>query len=432
MNTFQITVVGVFLFILVIGVLIFSGVLPGFRAPEGGAGGTVVWWGTVPKDTMDALLSNFRNVHKTDFTLVYEAKDPRTLETDLVNALAVGKGPDIVSLPQDLIYKQGDKVWPIPYETLPLRTYQDTFTRGSEIYLAPTGILGLPLTVDPLVMYYNQDLLTNARLATVPKTWKELGEDLKVLVNADARNNIARAGIALGQFNNVPHAKDILATLLLQAGNPIIDASVMPPKVLLKEALGFARPPAGEALAFFNNFSDPTNSLYSWNSSLPDARQSFLRGNLALYIGYASEFDTLRKQNPQLNFDVAALPQREGSVREVVGGNFTALSVLNASHNKNTALQVAYLLTSADFATTLNNELRLAPVRNDVLRSLPPDPTLSVFYNSAIIARSWLDVAPMPTEEIFRALSDDTRSGKYTVDEALVRAQSQMEQLIKK
>jgi ABC-type glycerol-3-phosphate transport system substrate-binding protein len=206
----------------------------------------------------------------------------------------------------------------------------------------------------------------------------------------------------------------------------------MPPKVLLKEALGFARPPAGEALAFFNNFSDPTNSLYSWNSSLPDARQSFLRGNLALYIGYASEFDTLRKQNPQLNFDVAALPQREGSVREVVGGNFTALSVLNASHNKNTALQVAYLLTSADFATTLNNELRLAPVRNDVLRSLPPDPTLSVFYNSAIIARSWLDVAPMPTEEIFRALSDDTRSGKYTVDEALVRAQSQMEQLIKK
>jgi ABC-type glycerol-3-phosphate transport system substrate-binding protein len=381
---------------------------------------------------MQPLLAPVQDAHQKEFTLVYVAKDPRRLESELLEALALGKGPDIVSMPQDLLYRQSDKLWPIPFETFPLRTFQDTFTRGSDIYVNATGVLGLPLTVDPLVLYYNQDLLANARLATVPTTWKGLGNDLKVLVKADARNNIAQAGIALGQFNNIDHAKDILVTLMLQAGNPVVDYAQTPPRAVLKEALGFAKPPAGEALNFFNLFSDPTNSLYSWNSSLTEARQSFLRGQLVMYLGYASEYAKLREQNPQLNFDVAAMPQREGSVRDVVAGNFSALSILNASRNKATALQVAYLLTGSSFAKSMSDKLLLPPVRNDLLRQAPTDPAAAVFYQSAIITRSWLDPAPAATGDIFRTLAEDTRSGKLDANQALLRANSQLEQLMQK
>ena len=52
MNGFQLTLVGIFIFLLVLGVLIFSGILPGFRAPQGGIGGTVTWWGTLPSATL--------------------------------------------------------------------------------------------------------------------------------------------------------------------------------------------------------------------------------------------------------------------------------------------------------------------------------------------------------------------------------------------
>lgn len=432
MNTFQVTFIGIFIFILIIGVLIFAGILPGFRAPSGGVGGTVVWWGTVPEDTVQPVLAPLQDAHKDEFTLVYVYKDPRRLESDLLEALALGKGPDLVSMPQSLLYRQSDKLWPIPFETFPLRTFQDTFTRGSDIYINQNGVLGLPLTVDPLVLYYNQDLLANARLATVPATWKELGDDLKVLVKSDSRNNIAQAGIALGQFNNIDHAKDILVSLMFQAGNPVVDASQNPPKPVLKEALGFAKPPAGEALNFFNLFSDPTNSLYSWNSSLTEARQSFLRGQLVMYLGYASEYARLREQNPQLNFDVAAMPQRENSVRDVVMGNFSALSVLNASGNKATAVQVAYVLTGAAFAKAFSEQVALPPVRNDLLRQLPNSPAAAVFYKSAIITRSWLDPAPASTGDIFRTLSDDTRSGKLDAGQAILRANNQLEQLMTK
>jgi ABC-type glycerol-3-phosphate transport system substrate-binding protein len=431
MTGFQTALLIIFGFLLVIGVLIFAGVLPGFRAPAGGLGGTVVWWGTIPQDTMNSFLSPFQEKYRKDFTLVYVEKDRRTIESEFVDALARGAGPDIISFPPDWILRQGDKLYPIPYASLSRRTFQDTFIREGELYLTQDGTLGLPFYVDPLVLYYNKDMFANAKLAVVPKTWTELQEVSGKFVEKDAAGNLHQSAIALGRFNNIIHAKDILALLFFQAGNPLVSLLEETPQVVLKESFGFSKAPAGEALSFFNRFADPTNSLYSWNSALKEAREVFVSGNLALYLGYASEYSRLRQQNPNLNFDVTLVPQR-GRTPYMTFGRLTALSVVKNSKNRVTAVQVATLLTGGEFSKKLADALFLAPARNDLLNLGHQDPFMSVFYQSAIISRGWLDPAPDVSLTIFRKLSEDTQAGRLSVNDAVKRAHEELEDALNK
>ncbi|MBI2100134.1 MAG: extracellular solute-binding protein [Candidatus Vogelbacteria bacterium] len=431
MTNFQIAVIVAAIALLLIGVLIFAGILPGFRPSPGGAGGQVTLWGTLDSEAIRPALDEFGRDHKSEFTLVYKQKDARTFEADLVDALAANKGPDLVILPSDLIVKQSDKLLTLPYQSYSLRQFKDTFATIGQLYLTSDGIIGFPLYIDPLVIYNNQDLLTNAKLAKVPATWNELQAVVGSLSKVDLQKNISQSMIALGQFNNIANAKDILAALIMQAGNPITardEAGVL--KAVLKERSGLPTPPAAEALAFFNRFSDPSNVLYSWNSALPEARSAFLPGTLAFYIGYASDWPKLKKQNPQLNLGVELLPQRVGGT-SLTFGRVSAAAALKNSGNPNTALLAAQRLSEAPFVKALSEAIGLPPARKDLLAANHPDPAMSVFYQSAIISRGWLDPDPAKSQEIFRNLASNAQTGRLETSAAVTRASDELQTLIK-
>src|SRR3989338_6209001 len=199
-TNFQLILLGVFIFATIIGVLIFAGVLPGFRAPTGGAGGEVTLWGSFSAQDFEEAFNNFRTAHKSDFTLTYVSKDSRTLEADLVDAIATGKGPDLVLLPYAIATRQANKIAPIPFKSFSLFNYDNTFIQERSLYYGQDGYLALPIVVDPLVMYFNQDLLASGRLAQPPKTWTDLQTAVKSLTVADAQSNITQSAIALGLF----------------------------------------------------------------------------------------------------------------------------------------------------------------------------------------------------------------------------------------
>ncbi len=60
---------------------------------------------------------------------------------------------------------------------------------------------------------------------------------------------------------------------------------------------------------FYTRFARPDNTLYSWNRSFSSDRDRFVSGDLALYFGYGSEGKELERLNPNLNFDIAEVPQ---------------------------------------------------------------------------------------------------------------------------
>ncbi len=430
MSNFQIIILVVFGVFLIIGVLMFSGFIPGLRSPDiEGLTGQVTIWGTLPRTPVQDLLDEVTQKHRA-ISIVYVEKSATTFDKDIIEAIASGVGPDLIMLPEELIYRYADKVLPISFETLPERTYRDTFIEEGELYLSSQGALGLPLSVDPLILYWNRDMLSGAGISAPPKTWEELLTMVPALVVKDSSGNIKKAGIAFGEVRNITHAKDVLALLFIGAGNPITSKEEGILRSVLDESLGMSLRPGEEALRFYTEFSNPVKGTYSWNKSLPASRDMFITGDLALYIGYASELFGIRERNPHLNFDVAGVPQTGGEGTKGTLGHILALSVVRNSDNAIGAYGVASLMSGEDFSFKLAQSIALPPVRRDLLSKRPSDAYQNVFYQSALISKSWVDPSPEATNLIFKTAVENVVSGKERPGDAIRTASRELSKLL--
>ena len=59
------------------------------------------------------------------------------------------------------------------------------------------------------------------------------------------------------------------------------------------------------ALLFYTDFTNPSKTSYSWNAALPQSFDAFTSGELAAYLGYASEYNSIISRNPNLRFKSA-------------------------------------------------------------------------------------------------------------------------------
>ncbi len=335
-------------------------------------------------------------------------------------------------LSQDSILTHADKLIFVPYDRISERVFRDTYIDEGELYLFADGILGIPFTVDPLVMYWKRDMLSGAAIASPPKFWDELFEMAPKVVVRDKANNITKSFTALGEYQNVTNAKETLITLIMQAGNPIVSFGERGLDAVLSDNRGFATSPAEAALRFYTEFSNPVKSVYSWNRALPSSRQSFIGGDLALYFGFASELASLRRANPNLNFDVTVLPQsRDSSVRTTFG-RMSAFAIPRTSRDPVSALTVASVLSSAPVLSSLSQASLLPPVRRDVLAIKQTDAFLTVFYDSALMSRAWLDPAPAETGAVFQRMVENTVSGKLRLNEAVRNAHAELQGILQK
>ncbi|MEI7504613.1 MAG: leucine-rich repeat protein, partial [Paludibacter sp.] len=91
----------------------------------------------------------------------------------------------------------------IPNTALSQRAYQDSFIGQSDLYISPTGFTAIPFLVDPLVMYWNRTMFTNAGIAKYPVYWDEFATIGKKIDVKDVNSNIRRSSIAMGEFVNI-------------------------------------------------------------------------------------------------------------------------------------------------------------------------------------------------------------------------------------
>jgi ABC-type glycerol-3-phosphate transport system substrate-binding protein len=425
MNNFQIGLSITFVVAFVIAVAIFAGII---KVPTkaskavGGAAGQVILWGTLDGGVLAKPLEDFN--FKKPYNVKYVKKNIETLDQELLEALASGKGPDLVLMPPELLWHFKDKAYMIPYTGYSERSYLDTFVPEANMYLFKDGILALPFKIDPLVLYYNRDYFTNAGIVNYPRTWTDVITDVPLLTNKDANGNIIRSAIALGTFGNTTNAKAIMSALLFQAGNPIMSYDRNEDTINPTFKSNFSGKASEDALAFYQSFANPAVSNYSWNAVFPNARDAFVAGDVAMYIGYASELTSLHDKNPNLNFDVVTIPQTAEGDTKATYGNLEGLMVMNSSRNLTTAYVVAALLTGKDFMNTIIPNLLLPPVRRDLLAERPTDPALLVFYTAALNARGWIDPNTNETDAIFAKMLQDITTGIATPAQVLTDAQA--------
>src|SRR3989344_1182659 len=430
MKSFQFIILAVFIVLAVAGVIVFAGL--GGIGGKSNKIGTVIIWGTVPRQVMDSVFASIRESRDDFGTVSYLEKNPATFERELVEALAAGRGPDLFLLSQDRILEHGDKVLKIPYANLSERDFIDHYISEGELYLTGEGILGLPFTIDPLVMYWNRRIFADAGIARPPEFWDLFFELSQRITRRNDTNTILRATVPLGEYVNVPNAKETLSALMLQAGSKIVEVES---DGRITSALGAGDaskiPPAEASLRFYTEFADPTKIDYSWNRALPVAREAFAAGDLAVSFGFASELPVIRAANPNLDFDVALLPQIRDAQNKTTFGAMTALAISRGTTNAGGAFLTAMALSDAAALASLSEVTVLPPVLRSLLSVPPREPYRNTFYQSALISRGWLDPSPQKTEGIFRAMIENTTSGKSRLRDAVSDAEQELENLLR-
>lgn len=418
MTNFQLIFTGAFVLLTLVGVAVFA-----LFGGVGGKGdiGKVVVWGATDQALVDRTLQELRGGNDMLLDVVYVQKASSTYLADLVNAMASGTGPDLFLIDQDQVLPFANKIQIIPYSVVSQSTFVNSYIDEGQLFLTPQGVLALPLFVDPLVMYWNRDLLASAGVAQPPRYWSDLITLAPRLTVLDPALNIQKSAAALGEWGNIARAKAILTALFLQAGDHIVtrDGDGQPNVVFGQTPQGATANPAISALKFYTEFANPSKTTYSWNRSLPEAQQAFTAGDVALYFGMASDYRTLATRNPNLRFGVAPLPQIQGNSTTLTFGQLTGIAIARTAPNPAGAVLVAQALTSQAAIAVAARESKLPPVRRDVAVDTSADAAQAVFAQAALVARAWLDVDKAKTDDLFAGMIESVISGKSEVGSAV-------------
>jgi ABC-type glycerol-3-phosphate transport system substrate-binding protein len=427
-GNFKLIILIIFMVAAILGVLVFSGAIP---IGKDGAGslGKVVLWGTIPEATMSAVMKDFNDANPT-FIVSYVQKSTDTFGQDLLEAVASGTGPDMFFLPDNLVFNYTNKIFIIPYQNYPLSSFKNNFAGAGEVFLTSNGILAFPISIDPLMMYYNRSILDANGVVYPPNNWEEMTNVVPTLTKKDDSNKITKSALAFGYSSNIIHSKDILATLFMQAGNPIVKERNGVFSSTLDSSIGNFNLPS--ILKFYTDFADPNNPVYSWNKSFPNSDDAFSREDLAFYFGYASELQSLVKRNPNQNFFVAGVPQIKSATSKATGARVTGIAISAFSKNLTTAFLAASKMATSDFASEFATASGVPPARRDLLAIKPQDAFSPIFYSSALYAKSWLDPSPKDTDAIFSGMINAVISNNMSVTDAIKDANTRLSLLLLK
>jgi ABC-type glycerol-3-phosphate transport system substrate-binding protein len=400
LRPFELALVIIFIVLSAVALLLLS-TFQSSQSSDGPLIGEVTIWGTLDREGIDTILDELAVSNEAYDKVRYRQLDSRSFEQTLTNALADGTGPDIMLISHEQIVDLRRRIAPISYDSFPIRDIRSSYVDGAEIFALSDGLYAYPIAVDPLMMYWNRDLLTNEGFLTPPRTWEDLVNTyVPRLTTRDFDRSITRSALAFGEFDNVTNAFGIMSMLLIQSGSEGIEEVGTFYEINLNRAVSGGQP-LTTALDFYTRFARPNNALYSWNRTFTSDRLSFLAGDLALYFGYGSESVDIERANPNLNFDIAEVPQgATASVRRTYGQFYGAALVRNTD-NVTGASVVLSTLAGQAIAERIARENQMAPVYRNSLAAGSNGTYEREYYRSAAVAFGWLNPARTSTDIIF-------------------------------
>ena len=451
----QIFFIGLFCLFAIVFFVLFATSRGIGKSSNDNAIDTVVIWGTLINDDLNATIDRFNS--NSEIQIRYFFKTESAFSRDFVQAIATRTQPDLVLLPHELILKHGDVLGAIPYkhsdENLAYsRTlYENNFMPATNIFLFSGGILAFPLAVDPIVAYYNKDLLSSIFVANPPRTWD--GFVSNVLQSGTKRDGsiILQSAIPLGESRNITNFKDILSALLLQSGSRIVYESnqTNTPRYLSDISNNGDNSKAINTTNFYTSFSNPSNRFYTWNGSISNDKLFFASGQSVFYLGFASEYGELLKSAPNLNIGATIIPQLSESDQATFGRVYGfATPRVNRSGKIDLGVNTFYLNFAQHlifgYAYTIERSSQqpdgivvyfpnLIPTSVSAAyatQNLPTDPVLNTNYRSVIISKNWLDFDANLTERYFQELVENTTTGVESLESSVEILDSRIENIL--
>lgn len=338
----------------------------------------IVYWGLwEPESVMEVVLPEWEKIHP-DVTVKYEKQEHFEYRQRLAHALERGEGPDVFRFHNTWTPMLKDYLDPVPASVMSASDYQETFYPVIQSSLrSGSDYLGVPLEVDTLALFYNQDIFIEAGVQP-PANWDELRQLATILTVRDDKNKIQRAGIALGTTENVWHWSDVLGLLIVQNGG---DPSNPTDKL------------AQDALTYYTSFRRIDRV---WDETLPNSVLAFATGKAAMMFGYSWDVFEVLNINPDLNFKIVPVPQIADS--DTAWASFWVEGVSNKSLSKSLSWEFLKFMSSQEIMEKLYQaQSQLGPQRPfgepysriSMASKLQDDPLVSVFVNQAPKAKSW-------------------------------------------
>ncbi len=384
---------GVGIFAAVFSVLIFSGKIPGIGPGEVKVTGSVVLWGTIPETQMNQMIQQF-NLNAKTYRVDYTEVKEENFEQSLLVALANGTGPDLVMAPYQTLLAQSERIYPFPITSLGEKQFKDMYVDGASVFFGPEGALALPVSIEPMVLFYNRTLFSKHGIVNPPEYWDEVVSNVPKLTILNNNGQFIESGIALGAAST-PYAKDILMVIVSQLGqSPVISQPSSNGGVYMNVAAnepvtrGGDVYPLSSALRYFIQFADPTQKTYSWNEYSGNAVDQFLAEKLAMYIGYSGELEVLRARNPRAEIEMTNLPQTRNLNTFATGMKMYGIATLKSSKNLTAAFTTQAQFAGGVVSPQIASMLGAVPA----LRAYAATPKLpAVIARGMLVARGWQD-----------------------------------------
>lgn len=288
---------------------------------------TLTYWGLwEDENVMRSVLSDFEKANP-HIKVNYSKKDIKQYRQSVVTQINNGTGPDLFRyhnswtplLQNNLLPLTSDVITPDEFKTLYFPVIQRDLVQNGALW-------GIPLGMDTVALFVNTELFQAAG-APVPQTWNDFIRVAKELTVKDSNGQIRTSGAALGTFDNITHAPDVVSVLLAQNGVNFLQF----PSTLTQTK---------EALQFYTNFSQGEDSV--WDETLDPSRIAFAKGNLAMYFGYSWDIFLIQELNPQLAFTTHQVPSLPGRSMSVASYWVEGVSS-KTKHPEEAMLLMAYL-----------------------------------------------------------------------------------------
>lgn len=397
---------------------------------------TLEYWGVWDTSEQVApLIKAYQDRHPT-IKVNYRNFRYEEYETELLEAWADDRGPDIFAIPASWLKEYQHRLEPMPQSvTIPILEMQGTIKQEAVTVLTDikglspqdvkdryvpvvydnvvldNQVYGLPFYLDTLVTFYNEDLLTQSSIPEPIKNFHELIDQAPMLTKALTDNTIYQSAVSLGGTANIPRFFDVFSSLMLQ--NEVnVKGNYFDPLQDKDSAQNLA-----EAFSFYTNFSRPGLASYSWSPELDNAFEMFASGRLAYFFGYSYHADELKKRGLQFDWNIINFPQLLGSEGTKYYADYWVNVVPKKSKNKDAAWNFVHSGASeAGVKEYLNQNKRATALRSLINEQLS-NPDLKIFASQVLTADNWYKGYNQPLAEQYTAeIIDKLESGELILD----------------
>lgn len=394
----------------------------------GDSGGTVTlefaqWWGAeLPADSFNKIIADFTAQNPTIKVKLLSAPYASTKQ-QLVTGAASKTLPDVVGLDGAWVSDFAKQGAIADLSQLMTEANYDTGQLASQVQIKGKTYM-IPVVNFVYPLFVNKDLLAKAGVKDVPTNRTQF---------LDAAEKISATGgdvkgWALPLDTAVPNGiqNDVMSWLWASGGSMLQDG-----KPNLTSA------PVKSAVEYVKSLNDAgVIAPGSLTMKEQDKVEKFTNGQVGMMIDSLAHINLIKKNNPKLNFTVAALPAEDSFTgKRGIPYASWGIGVSNSTKHKAEAFKlVQYLMSqqvNANLSTIANGFPGNKNAQPDFSQGDPMFKTAFDIYQQGYPANEFVGLPK--SEDLMRSFDEQLQlalTGKESVDDALAKAQDSWSSVI--